>query len=104
MPDSSKYDFFMDELSSLEKMIYRFIQKFQEAEEAKSDLENQISRLEKENEVLKLKIEEIENKISQSINFEKKYAEGNKINFTDADAIKSKINELITRIDYHLRS
>ncbi|MFH1197356.1 MAG: hypothetical protein V1720_16780 [bacterium] len=104
MSESSKYDFFMDELSSLEKMIYRFIQKSQESSEAKEELEKQVARLEKENEILKLKIEEIESKYTHSINSERIHNEGNKINLADGEAIKTKINELISRIDYHLRS
>ena len=94
----------MDELSSLEKMIYRFIQRCQESSEVKEELEKQVARLEKENEILKLKIEEIESKYSHVINTERIFTEGTKSNPIDGEAIKTKINELISRIDYHLRS
>ena len=94
----------MDELSSLEKQIYKFVQKTNEVSEENKTLQKKMNQLEKENEVLKLKIEDMESKLNNSYidaedsQFNNLFAEGEK------EEQKNKINDLITKIDYHLRS
>ncbi len=62
MAETSKYDNFMEELTSLEKQIYFFIQKSEELLKDREKNEKRISQLETENEVLALKLNEIESK------------------------------------------
>lgn len=94
----------MDELSSLEKQIYKFVQRSNELTEQNKSLLKKIKQLENENEVLKLKVEDMESKLnntyidSENSQFNKIFDEGEK------ERIKEKINDLLTKIDFHLRS
>lgn len=96
MPENSKYDFFMDELNSLEKQIYSLVQKSEELLEEKAALTNRISKLELENEVLRLKIEELET-ITPGRDV------GN-ISQEDRDVLKKRIEEIVSKIDNHIGS
>lgn len=92
--NASKYDNLMDELTSLEKKVYKYIQQSKELSERNKELEAKIAKLEKENELLKLKLEENDssgNQLSKNI----KKSDPN---------LKSRIDDLIDRIDYHLSS
>lgn len=104
MPESSKYDMFLDELNALEKQIYYFIQKGSELLEANEALSNRLTLLERENENLKKKITEIESKVSKSLLNEEKFFGNGNLNLEEKETLKNKINDLIARIDYHLRS
>jgi len=53
LPETTKYDLFLEELNTLEKQIYYFIQKGSELIEANQALNNRINILEKENDTLK---------------------------------------------------
>jgi hypothetical protein len=104
LPESSKYDIFLDELNALEKQIYYFIQKGSELLEANEALSNRLTLLERENENLKKKIVEIESKVSKSFINEEIFFGNENLNSEDKESLKNKINDLIARIDYHLRS
>lgn len=104
MPDTSKYDFFMDELSSFEKQVYKHLQKSSDITEENKNLHKKLKQLEKENEVLKLKVDDIETKLNNAFID----TESSKINELfdedEREKIKRRINELISKIDIHLRS
>ncbi|MEK6553010.1 MAG: hypothetical protein AABZ54_06135 [Bacteroidota bacterium] len=104
MAETTKYDLFIDELNTLEKQIYYFIQKGTEILESNQALNNRITLLERENDALKKRISEIESKVSKSfVNSENLF--GNEsFNLEEKETLKNKISELIARIDYHLRS
>lgn len=104
MPESSKYDFFMDELSSLEKQIYKFLQKNSDITEENKALQKRIKQLEKENEVLKLKVDDIEVKLNNAFIDTENSQFGGLFNDEEKTQLKNKINDLITKIDFHLRS
>ena len=104
MSDTSKYDFFMDELSSLEKQLYSFVQKSFESTEKNTRLEKKVNQLEKENEVLRLKIDEIESKLNNSLFSDADIFANDSLSLEDREFLQSKIGELISKIDYHLRS
>lgn len=103
MAKALKYNLFLDELISLEKQIYKFVQSKNEVAEENRNLTKKIDQLEKENEILKLKIQEIENKLNNSIlnsaGFEEE-VNGNNENLNT----KKRIDNFIDKIDYHLRS
>ena len=91
----------MGELDSLEKQICALIQKNQELSDANAELLLQKERLKKENEVLKLKVEESENiKSDSAINnhFDDNVAFAAK----DRELIRKQIDELVKVIDHHL--
>ncbi|NMB83650.1 MAG: hypothetical protein GYA14_17720 [Ignavibacteria bacterium] len=104
MGEGSKYDLFLDELNALEKQIYYFIQKGSELLEANKALNSRINSLEKENEILKKKISEIELKVNKTLFNEGNLFGSESIKLEEREALKSKIGELIAKIDYHLRS
>lgn len=105
MAETTKYDLFLDELNTLEKQIYYFIQKGSEVLEANNALNSRINQLEKENDALKKRINEIESKLSKSLMLSEENSFGTEsINLEEREALKSKIHDLIARIDYHLRS
>mgnify|MGYP001137120981 CR=1 FL=1 len=105
MAESTKYDLFLEELNTLEKQIYFFMQKSSEVLEANQALNNRIILLEKENDALKKRINEIEGKLSKSLLLNEENLFGtDSLNLEEREALKSKISELIARIDYHLRS
>lgn len=94
----------MDELSSLEKQVYKFLQKSTDVTEENKNLHKRIKQLEKENEVLKLKVDDIETKLNNAfIDTENSQFSG-LFNEDEKQEMKNRINELITKIDFHLRS
>ena len=100
MSENKRHEYFMEELASLEKMIYVFLRKHEELLKENSNLKTKLKHFETENEILKLKIDEIETKLSTDSELF-----GNQIlNEEERENIKSKISELISKIDNHLRS
>ena len=96
--------FFLDELFSLEKHIYMFVERADEMAEEKLALEKTIKNLKDENEILKLKLEQLEKEAS-SKSFNDDLFGNTEFSDTDEkEAIKTKIAELISKIDNHLRS
>ena len=103
MAESSKYDFFTDELTALEKQIYVFLQKNEELQLENKELLGRLKNFDKENEVLKLKLQEIETKLNHfEENGSQNYSEA--FNPEEKEELKNKISDLISKIDYHLRS
>lgn len=93
----------MKEFDSLEKQICALIQKNQELSDQYSELITEKERLKKENDVLKLKLEEAENKLSGSkdqSDFDREAVLAAK----DRDLIRKQIDEIVKVIDYHLSS
>lgn len=103
MPGSSKFDIFLDELNSLEKQIYIFVHKVKELEEEKNALSKKVKKLLNENEILTMRIEEISGNISKAVNLADEI-NLKKINWENKEELKSKIEELISKINYHIRS
>jgi len=90
LPEISKLDIILDELASLEKQVINLTQKNKELLYDNSrlslhinELEEQLNSLNKENEIL--------------IN-------SNSLNSKEREELKQKINELVSKIDYHLRT
>lgn len=104
MTESSKYDLFMEELTSLEKQVYVFVQKNYELSDKNLRLEKKLQQFESENEVLKLRIEELESKLNDSSFEENNLFQTDSITVEDREVLRGKISELISKIDYHLRS
>jgi flagellar biosynthesis chaperone FliJ len=74
-----------------------------EVVEQKSTLEFKLDNLEKENEILVLKIKELEKKINKVE--ENTSAEGKtNLDLNERQNLKNQIDDLISRIDYHIRS
>lgn len=103
MAERSRYDLFMDELSTLEKQVYFLVQKNRELADNVVDSNKVNKNLEKENEILKLRIQELETKLANSSSQESGINMKAEIAF-DKDLMKKQIDDLVTVIDYHLSS
>ncbi len=96
MSDKTKYDLFIEELISLEKQVMFLIQRSEETLAQKEALGKKVKILENENEMLKLKLEEIRDN--------EKVLNNNGLDETAREALKKKVDSLIEKIDYHMRS
>ncbi|MCF8240817.1 MAG: hypothetical protein K9J16_05480 [Melioribacteraceae bacterium] len=94
----------MTEISSLEKQIYVHLQKFEEIKETNKKLKATVDQLRKENEALLLKQEELESKLKEKFLDLEDINAINSLDPGEKEKIKSKINDFISRIDYHLGS
>lgn len=92
----------MEELASLEKKIYTFIQRDVELSEENKRLVKRAQQLETENEILNLKLKEVEEKVVNIQDTE--IVSNDSLNSEEKERIKTKIDDLISKIDYHLRS
>ena len=105
MADNSKYAVFLEEINSLEKQVYLLVQKGNEFIAKNSSLDKKIKQLEKENEALRLKIEDIERKLTGGVsNFDTEIFTSFGSTGDERDNLKKKINELIIKIDRQLSS
>jgi len=96
LKENKSYENFLNELTSLEKIIYAYVKRSEEVLQENKLLKERISELETENEILKIKIEEIQKKENEN--------SSSKINNQEKEKIKQKIDELIEKIDFHMRS
>ena len=91
----------MEELNSLEKTIYRVIQKNTELVDFNTALQQKINELDRENEALQKRVQELENR-AQSAGMELSKLEH--LNPEEKSSLNNEINDLIEKINYHLRS
>ncbi len=101
MSEPTTYDYFMEELLALEKQIYIVVQKEEDFAEEKLALLKEIQALKDENEILRIKLGEAEKKAEMSGNL---FSESDESNTESKEIVKNKIDELINKIDNHLRS
>ena len=94
----------MEEVVSLEKMIQKYVIETNELEEGKTALNSKVVNLEKENEVLVLKIQELEKKLSKAEDGSASVISKSTLDVKERQNIKNQIDDLIERIDYHIRS
>lgn len=101
MSNSTTYNYFMDELLALEKEIYLVVQKEEQIVEEKVTLLKELQVLKDENEILRIKLGKAEKKAEISGNL---FGGSDTLNPESKEVVKNKINELINKIDSHLRS
>lgn len=92
----------MNELISLEKKVGMYVTKSRELQDENKELLKLVNRLRDENEILRNKNEELENKLVKSAsernNTEKYFSDD------ERESLKKAIDGLIKNIDLHLRS
>ncbi len=96
MKEQTSYEIFVNELASLEKQIYAYVKRSEEVFEENKKLKEKIDELESENEILKIKIEEFQKRSKED--------SGSGIDNREREKIKRRIDELIEKIDFHMRS
>ncbi len=98
MAEPTTYSFFMDELLELEKSVRVLVQREEEITEEKNSLLRELRALKDENEILRIKLEEAEKKTDVGA------FENSLLNSDEKAVVKDRIDELINKIDNHLRS
>ena len=101
MSEPTTYDYFMEELLALEKQIYIVVQKEEDFIAEKISLRKEIQALKDENEILRIKLGEAEKKIEMGGNL---FGGSDESNNEKKEVVKNKIDDLINKIDDHLRS
>jgi len=101
--DLAKYDSIIHDLSSIEAEIATMGNKLRDNEERKTGLEIQVAKLRQDNSFLQKKIIELE----QEILLSKQDEEGNifnTLNTKEKENLKLKLQDIISKIDFHLSS
>jgi predicted nucleic acid-binding Zn-ribbon protein len=104
LAENLKYAFFMDEIVALEKEVHIFLQKHEMLKKEYSDLEKKFEEKTKENELLKLKNKELDEKLKDVAFQGTNLFNSDSLDTENKEEIKQKISELISKLDYHLRS
>jgi flagellar biosynthesis/type III secretory pathway chaperone len=104
MGDTSKYDSFLAEIVSLEKMVHNVVGKNQQLLEIKKVSEERINQLQSENQVLVNKIKELERKTNLTEGNIAATLSKKKLDVNERENLKSQIDDLIEKIDYHIHS
>lgn len=103
MVDLAKYDSLIHDLTAIEAEIATLGNKLKDTEERKTELEIQIAKLRQDNSFLQKKIIELE----QEILLSKQDEEGNifnTLNSKEKENLKLKLQDIISKIDFHLSS
>jgi chromosome segregation ATPase len=101
--DLAKYDSLIQDLSAIEAEIATLGNKLRDTEERKTELEIQVTKLRQDNSFIQKKIIELE----QEILLSKQDEEGNifnTLNSKEKENLKSKLQDIISKIDFHLSS
>jgi hypothetical protein len=101
--DLAKYDSIIQDLSAIEAEIATLGNKLKDTEERKTELEIQVTKLRQDNSFLQKKIIEFE----QEILLSKQDDEGNifnTLNTKEKENLKLKLQDIISKIDFHLSS
>lgn len=104
MPVMTKYEFIMNELAALEKQVYMYVQKTQVLINENSELTKKLRRLEKENKELKEKVESsVRGGAGDGTEIPGLF-DAAALSDEERDNLRTKITELIDKLDFHLRS
>ena len=103
MVDLAKYDSLIQDLATIEAEISTMSNKLRDTEERKTELEIELSESRQENTYLQKKLVEIEQQLADF----KEESQGkifNTLNSKEKETIKLKLQDIISKIDYHLSS
>lgn len=112
MAENNKYDLILSELNSMDGQVLVLRNKWKDTEQRNRELDQQSRSLKQENFELQQKISMLEEEIQ---NFKKKVEEitlkqsasdglFNSLNLKERENLKVKLQNLISKIDYHLTS
>jgi len=101
--DFAKYDSLIQDLTLIESEIAAIIEKLRVSTQREQELEIQLAKAKQENAVLIKRISELEHQLENTqIKSENEYF--GSLNTKEKEVLKQKIQNLITRIEYHLSS
>ncbi len=101
MVDLAKYDSLIQDLSTIEAEIATISNKLQDVEEHKTELEIELSKIRQENSYLQKKIMELEQELA-TVKGDKEVNIFNTFNSKEKETIKLKLQDIISKIDFHL--
>jgi len=104
LPEATKYESFFDELTALEKQLYFFKRKYEELKRFKEENKTRLSELEKENMLLKNRVEELEEKLRTGDYVSGQYMEDLFSGLEEKTKLRKRIDDLIQKVDNHLSS
>lgn len=99
MVDLAKYETLISDLGKLESQVEILKNKFSDTVERNKDLELSLNEIQEDKNLLHQKISELESEVEE---IKQKSEENSKLNLEEREEIKSKIRDLISRIDKHL--
>ena len=99
----SKSDILLQDISEVYKQVSVVVNKLKDVSGRNIEIENLIIKVNEENEVLKARIRELEGDI---VKLKEEYENNvkNSLNLEERETLRFKIQDLISRIDYHLSS
>lgn len=101
--DFAKYDSLIQDLTLIESEISAIAEKLRVSTQKEQELEIQLAKAKQENAVLIKRISELEHQLENTqIKSENEYF--GSLNMKEKEVLKQKIQNLITRIEYHLSS
>uniref|UniRef100_A0A832DIS9 Uncharacterized protein n=1 Tax=Ignavibacterium album TaxID=591197 RepID=A0A832DIS9_9BACT len=101
--DFAKYDSLIQDLTLIESEIAAIVEKLRVSTQREQELEIQLVKAKQENAVLIKRISELEHQLENTqIKSENEYF--GSLNTKEKEILKQKIQNLITRIEYHLSS
>ena len=103
MVDLAKYDALIQDLSAIEAEIATLGNKLRDTVERKTELEIQVSKLRQDNAFLQKKNNELEQENLLTKQDEEGYI-FNTLNSKERENLKLKLQDIISKIDYHLSS
>lgn len=101
MVDLAKYETLISDLSKLESQVEILKDKYNDTLERNKELEISINEIQQDKNLLHQKISELELEIEE---VKQSSEENSKINNEEREELKSKIRDLISRIDKHITS
>ena len=101
MSELTKYDILVNDLSSIESQISMLITRVKELTQKNADLEELLQESKKENVVLSHKIVKLQGELEH---FQQENGSNvfNSLNVKEKEELKIKIQEIISRINFHL--
>jgi len=101
LPDLSKYDLLLSELSAIETQLTILIDKYNDYADRNKELEDEVNLLKKENFSLGQKLNKFETQPISTHDSEDMFDFATK---AEKENLKKKIQNVITKIDRHLSS
>ena len=101
MAELTKYDILLNDLNSIESQLSLLVSRVNELSDKNADLEILLEETKKDNAVLSNKISNLQGELEH---FQKENGSNvfNSLNLKEKEDLKIKIQEIISRINYHL--
>ena len=103
MPDLTKHEVLLNELSEIHTLVAELINNFRNLQQENTKLERSFSGVREENKMLLQRLEALEKQLEENGN-NSLNSLFNSLDVTEKEELKSKIQNLVNRIDVHLSS